>query len=101
MPTSTVSSMTCKTGTSAWSRSPRTGRCRTGTMCSSVSKAFAMRKGEVREMPVQFPETYQNRSLAGQNVTFRVVVNEIKERVLPTLNDEFAQEVGGVDTLAE
>ena len=60
-----------------------------------------MRKGEVREIPVQFPETYQNRSMAGQEVTFHVVVNEIKERVLPTLNDEFAKEVGGVDTLAE
>jgi trigger factor len=62
---------------------------------------IGMRKGEVREIPVQFPETYQNRSLAGQEVTFHVVVNEIKERVLPTLSDEFAKEVGGVETLAE
>jgi trigger factor len=62
---------------------------------------LGMRKGEVREIPVQFPETYQNRALAGQTVTFRVTVNEIKERVLPALNDEFAKEVGGVDTLAE
>jgi len=62
---------------------------------------IGMRKGEVREIPVQFPETYQNRSMAGQEVTFRVVVNEIKERILPTLSDEFAKEVGGVDTLAE
>jgi trigger factor len=60
-----------------------------------------MHKGEVREIPVQFPETYQNRALAGQEVTFHVVVNEIKERVLPTLSDEFAKEVGGVETLAE
>jgi trigger factor len=60
-----------------------------------------MRKGEAREIPVQFPETYQNRSLAGQEVIFHVTVNEIKERVLPTLNDEFAKEVAGVDTLAE
>jgi trigger factor len=60
-----------------------------------------MRKGEAREIPVHFPESYQNRSLAGQDVTFHVVVNEIKERVLPALNDEFAKEAGGVDTLAE
>jgi len=60
-----------------------------------------MRKGEVREIPVQFPETYQNRSMAGQEVIFHVTVNEIKERVLPTLNDEFAKEAGGVDTFAE
>jgi trigger factor len=60
-----------------------------------------MGKGETREIPVQFPETYQNRSMAGQEVMFHVVVNEIKERVLPSLNDEFAKEVAGVDTLAE
>jgi trigger factor len=60
-----------------------------------------MRKGEVREIPVQFPETYQNRAMAGQEVIFRVTVNEIKERVLPALNDEFAKEAGGVDTFAE
>jgi trigger factor len=60
-----------------------------------------MQRGEVRDIPVQFPDSYQNRSLAGKEVIFQVVVNEIKERVLPTLNDEFAKEVGGVDTLGE
>jgi trigger factor len=60
-----------------------------------------MRRGEVREIPVQFPETYQNRSMAGQEVVFHVTVNEIKERVLPPLNDEFAKEAAGVETLAE
>lgn len=60
-----------------------------------------MRKGETQQIPVQFPETYQNRSMAGQEVTFHVTVNEIKERVLPALNDDFAKETGGVDTLAE
>src|ERR671919_59340 len=61
-----------------------------------------MRKGEVREIPVQFPETYQNRAMAGQEVMFHVTVNEIKERVLPTLSDDFAKEAGGgVETLDE
>jgi trigger factor len=59
-----------------------------------------MRKNETREIPVQFPPTYQNKTLAGQEVIFHVTVNEIKERVLPALNDEFAKEVGGgVETL--
>jgi trigger factor len=60
-----------------------------------------MRRGETREIPVHFPPTYQNRALAGQEVTFQVIVNEIKERVLPALNDEFAKEAGGVETLDE
>jgi trigger factor len=72
------------------------------SVVESVDRGLVgMRKGEVREIPVQFPETYQNRSMAGQEVIFQVTVNEIKERVLPTLNDEFAKEAGSVDTLAE
>ena len=72
------------------------------SVVESVDRGLVgMRKGEVREIPVQFPETYQNRAMAGQEVTFHVTVNEIKERVLPDLNDEFAKEVGGVDTFAE
>jgi trigger factor len=72
------------------------------TVVESVERGLVgMRKGEVREIPVQFPETYQNRAMAGQEVIFHVTVNEIKERVLPVLNDEFAKEAASVDTLAE
>jgi trigger factor len=72
------------------------------TVVENIERGLVgMRKGEVREIPVQFPETYQNQSMAGQEVVFRVTVNEIKERVLPPLNDEFAKEVAGVETLAE
>jgi trigger factor len=72
------------------------------SVVESVERGLVgMRKGEAREIPVQFPETYQNRTLAGQEIVFHVALNEIKERVLPTLNDEFAKEVAGVDTLAE
>jgi trigger factor len=58
-----------------------------------------MRRGESRQIPVQFPPTYHNTTLAGQEVVFHVTLNEIKERVLPEPNDEFAKEVGGVDTI--
>jgi trigger factor len=62
---------------------------------------LGIHRGELRQIPVQFPESYQNRTLAGQEVVFHVTVNEIKERVLPELNDEFAKEAGNVDTLDE
>jgi trigger factor len=72
------------------------------TVVESVERGLVgMRRGETREIPVHFPPTYQNRALAGQEVTFQVIVNEIKERVLPALNDEFAKEAGGVETLDE
>jgi len=60
-----------------------------------------MRKGETRQIPVQFPDTYENKTLAGHEVIFHVTMNEIKERVLPPLDDEFAKEAGSVETLAE
>jgi trigger factor len=72
------------------------------TVIDSIERGLiGMRKGEAREILVPFPETYPNKSMAGQEVLFHVTVNEIKERVLPTLNDDFAKETGGVDTLAE
>jgi trigger factor len=74
----------------------------TKAVVESIERGLVgMRKGELRQIPVQFPPTYQNRALAGQEVTFHVTVNEIKERVLPSLNDEFAKEAGNVETLDE
>lgn len=72
------------------------------TIIDSIEQGLdGMRRGETRQIPVHFPETYQNRTLAGQEAVFHVTVNEIKERVLPELNDEFAKEAGNLDTLAE
>ena len=56
--------------------------------------------GEV-EVNVTFPEKYQAADLAGKPATFKVKINEIKAKELPDLDDEFAQDAAGVDTLAE
>ena len=50
--------------------------------------------GEDFEINVTFPEKYHEKKLAGQPATFKCKINEIKTRVLPELNDEFAQKVG-------
>ena len=72
------------------------------TIMESIEQGLiGMHRGEARQIPVQFPQSYQNRTLAGQEVVFHVTVNEIKERVLPELSDEFAKEAGNVDTLDE
>jgi trigger factor len=57
--------------------------------------------GETREVPVILPEDYRREELAGQAVVFRITVNEIKESVLPALDDELAREAGAGETLAE
>ena len=51
------------------------------------------------DLKVTFPENYHDEKLKGQPATFKIKVNEIKERKLPELNDEFAQKVGPFKTV--
>ncbi len=59
--------------------------------------------GEEKDVNVTFPESYQAEHLAGQPVTFKVKVHEIKTRQLPELNDEFVKDLNqeGVETLEQ
>jgi trigger factor len=60
-----------------------------------------MKKGEEKEINVTFPEEYHSEELAGQPAVFKVKVNDIKRKVLPELDDEFAKDVSEFDTLDE
>lgn len=55
--------------------------------------------GEECEVNVTFPEDYQAKDLAGKPAVFKCKINEIFENELPALDDEFASEVSGCDTL--
>lgn len=57
--------------------------------------------GEEFEIKVTFPEEYHDEKLKGQPATFKIKINEIKEKKLPELNDEFAQKVGKFNTVDE
>jgi trigger factor len=57
--------------------------------------------GDEREVKVTFPEDYEAEHLAGKDVSFAVDVKEVKEKRLPDLDDDFAIEAGGYDTLDE
>ena len=56
-------------------------------------KLVGMKQGEDASHEVDFPAEYVNPVLAGKKVEFRVSVKEVKERVLPELNDEFAKDI--------
>ncbi len=63
-----------------------------------------MNRGETREIKITFPRDYTNKSLAGTDAVFTVTLKEIKKKVLPDLNDEFAKDIGNnasVDELKE
>ncbi|MGB4658996.1 MAG: trigger factor [Mobilitalea sp.] len=57
--------------------------------------------GEEVEVNVTFPEEYQAKELEGKPALFKVTVKEIKEKEIPALDDDFAQDVSEFDTLAE
>lgn len=63
---------------------------------------IGMQLNEEKNVPCTFPDDYKEESLQGKLVTFRMKLKELKQRVLPELNDEFAQELGDEHpTLAE
>jgi trigger factor len=57
--------------------------------------------GDQREVKVTFPEDYQAEKLAGEDAVFRVEVKEVREKVLPELDDDFASDASEFETLAE
>ena len=57
--------------------------------------------GEEREVKVTFPADYQAEHLAGEEAVFKVKVKEVREKVLPELDDDFASEASEFDTLEE
>jgi trigger factor len=60
-----------------------------------------MKAGEERDIPLTMPEDYAAEHLAGKDVSFHVKMSDVKERVLPDLDDEFAMSVSEFDTLDE
>ncbi|MBJ7470462.1 MAG: trigger factor [Solirubrobacteraceae bacterium] len=57
--------------------------------------------GDTKTITVTFPDDYGAPELAGQEATFEITVHEVKAKELPELDDDFALEVGGVDTIDE
>jgi trigger factor len=57
--------------------------------------------GETRDVEVTFPDDYQAEQLAGEDAVFKVEVKEVREKVLPELDDDFASEASEFDTLEE
>ena len=57
--------------------------------------------GKEVEVNVTFPENYQAEDLAGKAAVFKCTVLKINEKILPELNDEFADDVSEFSTLEE
>ena len=58
-----------------------------------------LEQGAETSIPVSFPEDHPDAEVAGKSVQFHATVVEIKEKVLPELDDEFASAYEEEDTL--
>ena len=57
--------------------------------------------GDEVEVNVTFPTPYQAKELEGKDAMFKVKINEVKGKILPELDDEFASEVSDFETMDE
>jgi trigger factor len=59
-----------------------------------------MKREQEKDVTVTFPENYGSENLAGKEAVFKVLVKEIKEKIQPKIDDEFAKQFDA-ETLAE
>jgi trigger factor len=64
-------------------------------------KLVGAKAGDIEEISLPLPENYDNPELAGQTMFLRVLVKEVKRKVLPEINDELAESVSQFETLDE
>jgi len=57
-------------------------------------EVVGMKKGEKKEFKIKFPKDYHDKEIAGKDAEFHVTLVDLKEVVLPELNDEFTKAFG-------
>ena len=64
-----------------------------------ASELVGMKPGEKKSFDLSFPEDYQSKEVAGKTIHYEVELNEIKKKVMPELDDDFAKDTGRAETL--
>jgi trigger factor len=71
-----------------------------GSISKSLDeKLIGMKPGDESEVLINFPEDHFNVKLANHNISFHVKLKEIREEILPEIDDEFAKKLGPYETL--
>jgi len=71
-----------------------------GTVLPEIDQAVVgMRAGEEREVSLRFADDHRMESLRGKEGTAHIKLGEVKEKVLPALDDDFAKSLGEFETL--
>lgn len=58
-------------------------------------------KGDERDLELEYPADYFNEELAGKKGKFHIKVKDVRKKLVPELNDEFAKSLGGFNTLED
>ncbi len=62
---------------------------------------IGMKKGEVKDIKVDFPPDYHNKEFAGKEAVYKVSIKDIYTIDYPPLDNEFAKNVEGFETLQD
>ncbi len=60
-----------------------------------------MKKGEVKDLNVTFPENYGAENLKGKPVVFKVTLKKVEKKVLPEIDDKFVADTTEFESLEE
>lgn len=73
-----------------------------GNMLPEFEKKIeGMKKGEERDITFNYPANYFNKEIAGKTGTFHVVVKDLRKKIMPELNDDFAKTLGKFQNMGE
>lgn len=64
-------------------------------------KLLGMTISENREFTLTYPEDFENKRLSGQRAHFKVHLQDLKEEVVPAIDDDLARTVGSYETLED
>ena len=66
------------------------------------TEIIGMKSGDTKQFSLILPDDYPDKDAAGKTAEFKVIVSEVKRKILPDLDDELANAVGeGFDTIEE
>jgi trigger factor len=63
------------------------------------AELVGLRTAESKTFTIHFPEDYAVKEMANTDVEYSVTVKDIRRKVLPELDDEFAKDVGAFESL--
>ena len=85
-------------------KEPETQACELGKQTAPPEFEEALegvRPGETKDVDFKLPEEYADKSMAGKTLRFRLNVQDVREKRLPPVDDDFARSVGQFSTLLD